>query len=158
MKRSPITRKTPMKAAAFKRSERKEGQAVAKLRKPIKSRGMKGRPPTAEESRFMDAIGSLGCAACWKDGIENHFASIHHIDGRTKPDAHFKVLNLCAGHHQAGTGEDKTLIAVHPDKARFEARYGTQMELLAECIELINSGTPNDSQSSGAPDQNNLGD
>jgi hypothetical protein len=120
--------------AAFPRN--RESKPV-KAPKPMKSRGMKGRPPTAEEARFMDAIAGLGCIACRKDGIENPWGSIHHIDGRTKPGAHFLVLFLCAGHHQAGTGENKTLIAVHPDKARFEARYGTQRELLAECISLI---------------------
>lgn len=109
----------------------------AKLRKPMASRGMKGRPPTAEESRFMDAIAKLGCIACRKDGWENLDVSVHHIDGRTKPSAHLLVLPLCAGHHQAGTGPNSALIAVHPDKARFEARYGTQRELLTECIAML---------------------
>lgn len=140
-----------MKSAAFSRAERKEVGAVSKLRvaavqrerktKPMKSRGMKGRVPTADESRFMDAIAALGCRACAKDGVENLECSIHHIDGRTKPGAHYLVLGLCAGHHQKGTGNDKKLVAVHPDKARFEARYGTQRELLAGCIELIKDGT-----------------
>jgi hypothetical protein len=112
----------------------------AKLPKPMKSRGMKGRPPTAEEARFMGRMGSLPCIACLKDGWTNEAISLHHIDGRTKPGAHLLVLPLCAGHHQAGTGANTTLIAVHPDKARFEARYGTQRELLAECIEMLEIG------------------
>ena len=121
-----LSRSTGMKRTGFARVAAKEAGAVAKLRKPMKSRGMKGRAPTVREQQFMDAIASLGCVACAKDGIENQQISIHHIDGRTKPGAHMLVLPLCAGHHQAGTGEDKSLIAVHPDKARFEARYGTQ--------------------------------
>jgi hypothetical protein len=132
--------KAPAAGAGLLRVEQRliKSAKTAKPRKPLKSsRGMKGRPPTAEEARFMDAIAGLGCVACRKDGIENPWGSIHHLDGRTKPGAHFLVLFLCAGHHQAGTGEDKTLIAVHPDKARFEARYGTQRELLAECIERL---------------------
>lgn len=108
-----------------------------KLPKAIKSRGMKGRPPTAEESRFMSAIAGLGCIACKKDGWHNPEVSIHHIDGRTKPGAHFLVLGLCAGHHQHGTGTNLTLIAVHPYKARFEERYGAQRELLAECVAVL---------------------
>jgi hypothetical protein len=108
-----------------------------KLPKPMKSRGMKGRPPTAEEARFMDRMGELPCICCLKDGWENHEISLHHIDGRTKPGAHFLVLPLCAGHHQQGTGANPALIAVHPNKARFEGRYGTQMELLDECGKLI---------------------
>jgi hypothetical protein len=137
MKRSPLKPGAPPKRTAFKRAERKEAQAVAKLRKPMKSKGMKGRAPTADEQRFMGAIAGLGCVACRKDGITNPWISIHHIDGRTKPGAHFRVLPLCAGHHQEGTGEDKSLIAVHPTKARFEARYGTQDELLVEARAML---------------------
>lgn len=85
----------------------------------------------------MDAIGSLGCLACAKDGHVNPWISLHHIDGRTKPGAHKLVIGLCAGHHQDGTGTDPAMIAVHPYKARFEARYGTQLELLAEAKQQL---------------------
>lgn len=132
--------KTPSAGAGLLRVAATQAKARArapKLPKPIKSRGMKGRPPTAEEARFMDAIAKLGCVACRKDGWENLHVSVHHIDGRTKPGAHMLVLPLCAGHHQDGTGTNSTLIAVHPDKARFEARYGTQRELLAECMAML---------------------
>lgn len=44
MKRTPLTRKTPLKSAAFARSERKEAGAVAKLRKPLKSSRPKMTP------------------------------------------------------------------------------------------------------------------
>jgi len=113
-------------------------QAKARARKPIASRGMKGRPPTADEARFMSAIAALGCIACRKDGWHNPDVSVHHIDGRTKPGAHLLVLPLCAGHHQDGAGPNPTLIAVHPYKARFEERYGAQLALLAECIAMLN--------------------
>lgn len=108
-----------------------------KLPKPMKSRGMKGRAPTAHEAWFMGRIGTLPCICCDKDGSSNWEISLHHIDGRTKPGAHFLVLPLCAGHHQDGTGTNPTLIAVHPYKARFEARYGKQMDLLAECMGML---------------------
>jgi len=137
MRRTALERKTPLKSAGFGRAERKEANAVSKLRKVMSSRGMKGRAPTAEEARFMDAIAGLGCVACRKDGWHNPDVSVHHIDGRTKSGAHLLVLPLCAGHHQDGTGPNTTLIAVHPYKARFEARYGTQRELLAECVALL---------------------
>lgn len=80
---------------------------------------------------------TIGCIACHLDGRTNPVVSIHHIDGRTKPGCHGKVLPLCAGHHQDATGEDKTLIAVHPDKAQFEQRYGPQMQLLALVHQLL---------------------
>jgi hypothetical protein len=156
MRRSPLKqglslqRKTPMaRGAGFKAPAAGAGllrvaavQAKARAReskppKPMASRGMKGRPPTADEARFMSAIADLGCVACRHDGWSNPDVSVHHIDGRTKPGAHLLVLPLCAGHHQDGTGTNPTLIAVHPYKARFEARYGAQLALLAECVEML---------------------
>lgn len=152
----PLQRKTPMsRGSGFKTPSagagllrvaaiqaktsfpRNREPKPTKLPKPMKSRGMKGRAPTAEEARFMDMMGTLPCICCLKDGWENWETSLHHVDGRTKEGAHFLVLPICAGHHQAGTGPNPTLIAVHPDKARFEARYGKQMDLLAECMAML---------------------
>jgi hypothetical protein len=108
-----------------------------KLAKPMKSRGMKGRPPTAEEARFMDRMGELPCIACLKDGWTNHSISLHHIDGRTKPGAHFLVIPLCAPHHQQDDSDVRQRISLHGRKATFHARYGTERELLAECMEMM---------------------
>lgn len=93
--------------------------------------------PTKAEKEYHDAVASLGCIACLIDGNSNTLVSIHHCDGRTKPGAHRKVLALCAGHHQDGTGNDKSMIAIHPYKRRFEQRYGTQEELMALTNELL---------------------
>lgn len=74
----------------------------------------------------------IGCIACRVSGRAiSDYVSIHHIDGRSKPGCHLLVLPLCAGCHQQGTGSDKSLVAVHPYKARFEKLYGTQLGLLA---------------------------
>jgi hypothetical protein len=132
-----LSRSVGLKRTGFAKSESKEASAVAKLRRPMKSRGMKGRPPTADEERFMSAIASLGCLACAKDGVENPWISIHHIDGRTKPGAHFLVLGLCAPHHQQDDTDQMGRVSVHGKKKQFEARYGTQYELLAEASELL---------------------
>lgn len=91
--------------------------------------------PTKSEKAFWDKLASIGCIACRQDGIFNDYVSIHHIDGRTKPGCHMKVLPLCAEHHQTG-GESAP--AIHPYKARFEAKYGSQIELLSKAKELIN--------------------
>lgn len=98
---------------------------------------MKGKAPTKEEKALHDRIASLGCIACHLDGRWNPVVSIHHIDGRTKFDAHKKVLPLCAGHHQDGTGQDRSMIAVHPWKKQFERKYGTQMDLLRMVMERV---------------------
>ncbi|OYO29371.1 hypothetical protein CD932_18915 [Janthinobacterium sp. PC23-8] len=106
---------------------------------PKRKAGLKSkeRAVTAAEKLLWSRLAALGCVACKKDGNFNTHVSIHHVDGRTKPGCHQLVLPLCAGHHQDGTGEDKTLIAVHPWKARFETRYGTQAELMDECAQLL---------------------
>lgn len=97
---------------------------------------MKGKNPTAKEKALWSQMAEQGCIACRKDGWVNTQISIHHIDGRTKPGAHSRVLPLCAGHHQDGTGIPG-LIAVHPWKARFEDRYGKQDDLLNEIMAII---------------------
>jgi len=143
-RKSPMVRgtgfKPPVAGAGLLRVAAVQAKArarIPKLPKPMASRGMKGRQPTVDEARFMSAIADLGCVACRHDGWSNPDVSVHHIDGRTKPGAHLLVLPLCAGHHQDGTGTNPTLIAVHPYKARFEARYGAQLVLLAECVEML---------------------
>lgn len=96
------------------------------------------RAPTKPEKLLWTRMAeTVGCIACHLDGRFNPVVSIHHIDGRTKPGCHKKVLPLCAGHHQDATGEDKSLVAVHPDKAQFEQRYGPQMALLELVHQLL---------------------
>lgn len=89
---------------------------------------------TKADQTWHDRVASLGCIACRQDGLLNTWVSIHHCDGRTKPGAHRKVLALCAPHHQTG-GKDAP--AIHPWKARFEAKYGTQAQLMAETERLL---------------------
>ncbi|WP_442796416.1 Ref family recombination enhancement nuclease [Pandoraea sp. XJJ-1] len=75
---------------------------------------MKGRSPTSAQKHFHDDLcRHIGCVACRFEGIFNDYVSLHHIDGRTKPDAHWLVLPLCGGHHQ----DNGTAVAVHPYKA-----------------------------------------
>lgn len=103
---------------------------------------MKGKSPSAEQKRFHDLLAQhIGCPACLADtGLRNTHVSIHHLDGRTKPHAHWHVLPLCAGHHQDGYGAPGQ-IAVHPYKARFEQKYGRQLDLLSKAItDLLDMG------------------
>lgn len=124
-------KRTEIQRTAFKQKPRAPGRRAA-----LKTRQLSRTPADIE---LHDRLASeVGCIACMKDGYRNTYVSIHHIDGRTKPGCHSLVLPLCAGHHQDGTGEDKSLLAVHPWKARFEKRYGTQLDLLAECMHLLN--------------------
>ena len=103
----------------------------------ISSRGMKGSAPTVEQKRFHAMlVAEIGCIASYKDGFFDGMCSIHHIDGRVKPNAHWLVLPLSAGNHQDGTGAPRR-IAVHPWKTRFETKYGKQIDLLRECIVIL---------------------
>lgn len=96
---------------------------------------MKGRTRNATEVRWHDLLAAnIGCIPCLVDhGMRNTHVSIHHIDGRTKPDAHWLVLALCAGHHQRGTGAPGQF-AIHGDKRAHERRYGTEHEQLARAV------------------------
>ena len=98
--------------------------------KPIRTRRGK-RAPTKEEARWMDAITRYGCIACRKDGHEPRPTAVHHILSGGVRIGHLFSLPLCdPGHHQ--DGEQFGLVSRHPYKARFEAMYGTELELLAE--------------------------
>ena len=95
---------------------------------------MKGRNPTAKEKAHMAKVRALGCIACMNVDIETpeNFTCIHHIDGKTKPNAHFKVLPLCDGHHSR---YKKT--GLHYNLYQWEQVHGTQEELLSQVSELI---------------------
>ena len=87
---------------------------------------MKSRKPTAAEKAHMASVAALGCIVCRREWGVYSPAAIHHVDGKTKPDAHFKILSLCGAHHQTGGYG----IALHAGRAEWERRYGTQAELL----------------------------
>jgi hypothetical protein len=132
-----LARSTPLRRTPFKRKPLGQREPVLKSTSKLKSRGMKGRAPTATERALMDKIAALGCIACRHDGICNPWVSLHHIDGRTKPGAHLRVLPLCAPHHQQDDTDPLQRPSVHGRKETFTARYGTEGELLAECMALI---------------------
>lgn len=95
---------------------------------------MKGRNPTTEEKRHMDSVRALGCIACRNMGIETpeDYTCIHHVDGKTKPGAHKKVLGLCDHHHSR---YHKT--GLHYNLTRWEEHHGTQEELLEQTRMLL---------------------
>ena len=130
-----LTRKTPMQRTPFSPASHKAD--IKSGKRTLKSRGMKGNSRTREEVELHDRIAKLGCIACLLDGRFNDQVSIHHIDGRTKPDAHKEVLPLCAEHHQQDDTDPLGRIAVHPNKGRFEERYGSQYVLLGMVMERI---------------------
>lgn len=145
MKRTPMKSSKPMARTPFKRKSPAASTGMLSVQShqrtaPAKKAKLKSKElaVTAAEKLMWTRLAALGCIACMKDGNFNPHVSIHHVDGRTKPGCHQLVLPLCAGHHQDGAGEDKTMLAIHPWKARFERRYGTQVELMAVCAHALN--------------------
>jgi len=95
---------------------------------------LKGRQPNMKEAHHLADVVELGCIVCLNQGFINP-AEIHHTEGKTKKDCHFKVLPLCFEHHRKGG--DKEPISRHPYKKRFETKYGTEQELLKQVGKLL---------------------
>jgi hypothetical protein len=93
-------------------------------------KGVKAKPgkrtPTVEEAKWMDAIVSYGCVACHIEfGYMLEAAEVHHILRGGQRLGHLFTLPLCSWHHREAP------TARHPWRKRFEAKYGTELELLA---------------------------
>lgn len=141
-------KRTPMKrGAGFKRPERPQRAPI--VLRPVQRSGVyaastavvvalpKGElakpgkgAPTVEEKKWLQAIVSFGCVACWLDGRGCVPPAVHHILRGGRRMGHLWTLPLCPGHHQDGSGAPG-LVARHPYKARFEAMYGAEEWLLA---------------------------
>lgn len=142
MKRTPFARNQPK---GEQRPERIKPVAVA-LTRPVnygapandavmsivkEPKGKAGKyAPNAEERAWMDAIVAYGCVACHIDGHGFTPPAVHHILRAGRRIGHLFTLPLCdPGHHQGG--QSKGVVSRHPWKAKFEAKYGTEVELLA---------------------------
>ena len=95
-------------------------------------------PPKAcvnkEQKRFQDAVRAAGCIVCRGEGVDSP-CEIHHILSGSRRLGEDYVLGLCQIHHR---GQINTAEAVsrHPWRREFEARYGTELELLEKTREL----------------------
>lgn len=80
----------------------------------------------------MDAIVRYGCIACRLDGMPPRQTAVHHILRGGLRIGHLFTLPLCdtmdGGHHQNGAGIG--LVSRHPNRAAFEDRYGSEVNLL----------------------------
>jgi hypothetical protein len=97
---------------------------------------MSSRKPTTAEKAHMASVAALGCIVCRRELGVYSPAAIHHVDGKTKPGAHMRVLPLCGVHHQTGGYG----VALHAGKAEFERRHGSQAELLGWVADRISGG------------------
>lgn len=97
---------------------------------------MKGRAANKSDKVRMRALADLGCIVCLLHLNTWTPPEIHHTTGKTKKGAHQCTLPLCFRHHREGV-DSEAYTSRHPYKARFEARYGTEQELLAKVEELL---------------------
>ena len=91
---------------------------------------MHGKTPTKAEKVWMDKIVRLGCIVCRIQGRDYVPALPHHILRGGRRQSHKETIPLCdPGHHQ-GAPKNSGEVSRHPNKARFEAKYGTEEYLL----------------------------
>jgi hypothetical protein len=89
--------------------------------------------------RHYSLVAALGCIVCRDMGMELGMVQLHHPYGR-KREKEYIVLPICFHHHQSGI-KSELLVSLHPWKREFEARYGTEEELLIKVKELLNAKT-----------------
>lgn len=85
-----------------------------------------------ERAIRFQRLRELGCVVCWREFGVYTEPEIHHLKGhpwsgmgKRADDSH--SIPLCAVHHRHGSGSH---IGYHQSPAQFEARYGSQGDLL----------------------------
>jgi hypothetical protein len=116
---------------------------LARAAKPMAAVGARAKrtgqgkvAPTAAEQAWMDKARAFGCIVCYLFHGARTPAAIHHILSGGRRMGHLHTLPLCdPGHHQNSPTPAK--ISRHPNKARFDAAYGSELELLAQLQALL---------------------
>lgn len=92
--------------------------------------------PTREEREYMGACKRLGCTVCILTGLGNTPADFHHMLKNGRRISHLHGFGLCPTHHDSGLNTPD-FVSRHPWKKEFEARFGTEQELLEKTRELL---------------------
>lgn len=93
-----------------------------------------GRTPNTKEKAWLDVVSQLGCIVCREHLGVFSPAEIHHIDGKTKPNAHMLTLPLCPPHHRLpGKGH----VSRADGKPVFEKAFGSEFDLHAKVVDLV---------------------
>ena len=135
MRRSPLTRKTPLKATTIRASGRRLRQSRST-----------GKPTKAQSGRF-ERLKRSGCRACdvnarrWWAVCDGEGCDAHHLLSGGRRIGHDATIALCPWHHRGIRPADcaTDADAFHkygPSLANgskpFRETYGTDDELLAE--------------------------
>jgi len=93
----------------------------------------------------MERVASLGCIVCINTGWGQTPADVHHILDikNNRRISHYHVLPLCFSHHRAGVN-NRQCISRHNHFRAFEARYGTENELLKQVYHRLAKLYPQD--------------
>lgn len=86
---------------------------------------------TSAERRHLSRVAQLGCIVCLREGLGETPCEIHHprsLAGMGQKASHFNAIGLCPTHHRTG-GHG---VALHAGQRTWEARFGTEAELLAD--------------------------
>lgn len=89
------------------------------------------------ERWWLDKIASLGCAACYREGMETP-AGIHHIrswEGNpaglsNRGHGEFLVLPLCHYHHQGPC-------SIHQTPEEFKRLFGSEVDLFNQTLHRL---------------------
>ena len=87
---------------------------------------MNGKKPNKAEQQWLDKLKEHGCCVCKNEMGLYSPCEIHHINGGSN---HLDAIGLCMLHHR-GQANTPEYVSRHPFKAEFEARYGSEDELL----------------------------
>lgn len=96
---------------------------------------MRKRKATAAERAHLDAVAQLPCLICGAWPVE-----LHHLrtgQGMGQRASHFEVLPLCPYHHRYGGFG----VAIHGGTQEFQRNYGSETELLARVLALLEAAS-----------------
>ena len=85
---------------------------------------------TVAEREHLAAVAALGCLICAMPAEVHH---IRHQVGAGRRASHFKTIPLCPTHHRLGNHG----VAIHAGKKTWEAKFGTELELLEKVKGLL---------------------
>lgn len=94
------------------------------------------RPTKAEQERFRKLI-QLGCVACRKAGSGYSYPEIHHILSGGRRMGHMQSIPLCFAHHRIPNNGTVIGPSLADGSRLFAAKFGSQMELLAEVNHMV---------------------
>ena len=90
---------------------------------------------TKKEKKHLALVQSLGCLICQQPAICHHIRNRGDGKGNIgfgQRATHYETIPLCPDHH-VGT------FSIHNCKEQFEARYGTEAELLHRTLKEVKS-------------------